>query len=166
MSKVCEGLDLYRVGFFKNLFPRAAGPTAHLEVTFTPECPSCAALLPGAPACLWENTLCEPKLLELITAIPDRSLVMPRSVISTDTEDALSANSSQSLLRTSASTPTSAGACGRGTLTVTAFLAENFCTAAHLFKEKKNYTFSSITFLTGSGFPAAMQYVLRSFIYC
>lgn len=53
MSKVCEGLDLYHTGFFKNVFPRAAGSSEHLEVMFTPECLSCAALLPGAPACLW-----------------------------------------------------------------------------------------------------------------
>ena len=85
--------------FSETFFPRAAEHTEHLEVMFTPGCLMYAVLLPGSTSLICgENMLCEPKLLELGTAIPiavDRSLVMHSSgIINTDTEDAISANSS------------------------------------------------------------------------
>lgn len=123
----CQGSDFWGAALapcwisFVILFPRAAEPTEHLEDVFTSGCLTCTAPLLGITSLVrGENMLREPKLLELSTAIhstDDCSLVAYRSgVISTDTEDAISANSSQSLLWTCTSTTASAGAWRRGTL--------------------------------------------------
>lgn len=86
--------------------------------------------------------------------VDDRSLVMNRSgVTSTDTEGAISANSSSSCCGLLQTQRHLAGL-EEGALRVTAFLAEILCSDAIY---RQNSTFSSITFPLGSGFPAAMQ---------
>lgn len=157
---ICEGLRLHHAGFFVNLFPKAAEPTEHLEVVFTPGCLTHAALLPGSTSLVCgENMLCDPQLLELSAAIPvadDRSLATYRSgVISTGTEDAISANSSSSLSAVDFCRHN--GICWglkKGYSVSQLFWQKSF--ALMLFIEK-NCTFSTITFPMGSGFPAALQ---------
>lgn len=73
---VCEGLLLHHAGFFGNLFPRAAEPTEHLEVMFTPGCLTCTALLPGSTSLVCEeNLLCDLNCWSSALQSPSRMIV-------------------------------------------------------------------------------------------